>query len=415
MKLTAADVGLLALTLLGMLPSMGGAQVSEIRGRVMDSETGDPVEGATVVMEGQDTAFLVVTDERGLFGFDAVGGGEYRVQVNHLSYGEHEQRVSVEPDAVLALRILISRQAIELDPLVVEALSSRELDARSRGTMIQEVNRQEIEEAARTSHHLGDLLRQTVPGLRVYDTSLPGARVCVEFRGRRSIRFANRCQFPMVLLDGVRMFDPASIFNAIEPGSIERIEVVPPAEAGLLYGSESAFGVITIETRVWRPREESDVIPSHLRGGVYDWSLELEEHSWKKVFLSSFVGNALGVAAGLAIANQCVEFDELGTDLFASSCDNLPTAGAWAAMITFPLAGAATGARLAGGTSLSRGSYVPAAVSGMIAMLPGYALVAASQREAGSPSFRVGQLFVLVGIPAAVTMADKLFRKFRNR
>jgi hypothetical protein len=219
----------------------------------------------------------------------------------------------------------------------------------------------------------------------------------------------------MVLLDGVRMYDPSSIFNTIEPSSIERIEVVPPAEAGLLYGSESAFGVITIETRVWRSREETEVIPPHLRGGVYDWSLELQEHSWKKVLLSSFVGNALGVAAGFAIANECVEFDELATDVFASSCDNLATAGSWAAMITLPLAGAAMGARFSGDTPLSRGSFLPAVASGMVAMLPGYALVAASQREVGSPTFRAGQVFVLLGIPAAVTVADKLFRKFRSR
>ena len=156
-------------------------------------------------------------------------------------------------------------------------------------------------------------------------------------------------------------------------------------------------------------------MPAHLRGGVYDWSLELNEHSWEKVLLSSFVGNALGVAAGLAIARECVEFDELSVDLFASSCDQLPTAGAWAALITLPLAGAAVGARYAGSTSLSRGRLLPAFTSGMIALLPGYGLVAASQREAGSPSFRAGQVFVLVGIPVAVTIADRLFRKLRGR
>ncbi len=405
--------GLLLFLLL--LPTGAGAQVSELRGRVMDRGTGKAVEGATVVMEGQDTAFLMVTDERGLFGFQEVGGGEYQVSVSHLAYGEHLQSVTVEPDAVIALRILISQQAIELDPLLVEGLSERELAARSRGTMIQEVTREEIEKATRTSNHLGDILRQTIPGLRVYDSSLPGARVCIEFRGRRSFRFANGCQTPMVILDGVRMYDPASIYNTLDPSSIERIEVIPPAEAGLFYGSESAFGVITIETRVWRTDEDSQTMPSHLRGGVYDWSLEVEEPSWKKVFLTAFAGNLLGVAAGMNIANKCVKFDELATDLFASSCDQLATAGAWATLISLPLAGAALGARYSGSTSLSRGSLLPAMTSGAIAMLPGYALVAASQREVGSPSFRAGQVFVLVGIPVAVTIADRLFRKIRGR
>jgi hypothetical protein len=398
-----------------LLPLEVKAQLSEIRGRVMDRETGQAVQDATVVLEGADTAFLMVTDGRGLFAFRQVGGGEYRVKVSHLAYGEHVEEVLVEPDVLVALRIMISQQAITLSPLVVEAISARELEVRSRGTMIQEVTRAEIERAARTSGHLGDVLRQTVPGLRVYDNpSMPGARVCIEFRGRRSVRFASACQSPMFILDGVRMYDPPSLYSTIQVGSIERIEVIPPAEAGLLYGSESAFGVITIETKVWLTKEEKDAIPPHLRGGVYDWTLEVEDHSWKQVFLTSFLGNVLGVAAGIAVAKQCVEFDQLSTDVFASTCDGLATAGSWAAAIGFPLAGASIGARFGGATPLSRGRFLPAVASGAIALLPGYALVAASQKNATSPSFRAGQIFVLLGIPAAVTVADRLFRKFRG-
>lgn len=400
---------------LALSPIGSRAQVSEIRGRVMDRETGQAVQDATVVLEGRDTAFLVVTDRRGLFNFDEVNGGEYQVSVRHLAYGEHLERVVVEADAVVALRILISQQAIILDPLVVEAMSERDLQARSRGTMIQEVTRDEVERAARTSHHLGDVLRQTVPGLRVYDNpSLPGSRVCIEFRGRRSVRFANACQTPMFILDGVRMFDPPSLYSTIELGSIERIEVVPPAEAGLLYGSESAFGVITIETKVWLTKEEKEMIPPHLRGGVYDWTLEVDDHSWKRVFLTSFVGSAIGLVAGIAVASQCVEFDQLSTDLFASSCSDLATAGAWAAAISFPLAGGALGARYAGATAISRGRLLPAMASGAIALLPGYAMMSASQQRPSSASFRAGEIFVLLGIPAAVTVADHLFRRFRG-
>jgi len=381
----------------------------------MDRESGAAVEDAAVMLVGPDTSIVVITDRRGLFTFHEVAGGEYRVTVQHLAYGEHSESVAVEAGVVVALRILITQQAIELDPLVVEAMTERELAARSRGTMIQEVTRQEIEAAARTSNHLGDVLRQTVPGLRVYDNaSLPGSRVCIEFRGRRSVRFGSTCQSPMVILDGVRMFDPPSLYNTIDLGSIERIEVVPPTEAGLLYGSESAFGVITIETRVWLTNQERETIPAHLRGGVYDWTLEAEPHSWKRTFVSSFLGNAAGLAAGIAIARKCVEFDELATDVFASQCDDLATAGAWAAAITLPLAGAALGARIGGATAISRGRLLPAMTSGIIALLPGYALMAASQQTPTTPSFRLGQVFALVGIPVAVTLSDRLFRTFRG-
>jgi hypothetical protein len=406
-------------TLMGLgslcLPSQGVAQLSEIRGRVMDRESGKAVQEATVVLEGQDSAHLVVTDQRGLFSFSEVGGGSYRVTVRHIAYGEHEEGVDVQADVVVALRILISQQAIELDPLVVEVTSERELAARSRGTMIQEVTRSEIERAARTSYHFGDLLRQTVPGLQVRDThSQPGARICVEFRGRRSIRFANACQTPVLILDGVRMHDPPSLYSTIQPGIVQRIEVIPPAEAGLLYGSESANGVIVVETQIWREADEVEAIPAHLRSGTYDWSLEVKSHSWKKVFIASFIGTAVGVAAGLNLADNCVRFEELNTDLFATDCDGWATAGSWAAAVSFPLMGAALGSRYAGSTPLSRGKFWSAMVSGAIALLPGYALGAASQQDTSSPTFRGGQVMVFLGIPFAVTVADHLFRKFRG-
>jgi len=408
------SVALAFLFLLGGHPVEG--QLSDLRGRVMDRESGEGVTEATVILEGQDTAFMALTDSRGLFSFTQIGSGEYRVQVEHLAYGTHQERATVEPDALVALRILITRQAIELEPVVVEAMTRRELEERSRGTMIQEVTRGEIERAARTSHHLGDILRQTVPGLRVYDSNYsPGARTCVEFRGRRSIRFANRCQSPVLILDGVRMYDPPSLYNTIQPNSIQRIEVVPPAEAGILYGSESAFGVIVIETRLWLEEEEREALPPHLRSGVYDWSLELEDHSWKRVLLSSFVGNAVGVLAGLRLADECVRFEDLATDLFASDCDNWATAGAWGAALTFPLAGAALGARFAGATPLSRGSFLSAMISGAVAMVPGYALASAAQRNTSSPSFKAGQIMVFLGAPLAVTAADHIFRKLRGR
>lgn len=217
------------------------------------------------------------------------------------------------------------------------------------------------------------------------------------------------------MLDGVRMHDPPSLYNTIHPGSIQRIEVVPPAEAGIFYGSESAFGVILIETKVWPQKEEREAIPAHLRTGTYDWSLELEGHSWKRVLASSFVGNALGVAAGLAVADRCVRFDELATDLFASDCHNWATAGSWAAALSFPLVGAALGARFAGATPVSRGKFLSAMLSGAVALVPGYALASAAQRNTSSPSFKGGQIMVFVGIPLAVTGADHIFRKFRGR
>ena len=406
---------LLAVAAVLLFADGGPAQTSELRGRVIDKASGQGVPDATVALEGRDTILIRVSDERGLFRFAGMNGGEYRVTVTHLAYGRHSESVTVDPDVLVAVRVLVDAQAIELEPLVVEALSQQEIVQRSRGTMRQEVTRAEIERAVRTSGHLGDVLRQTVPGLRVYDTTLPGARTCVEFRGRRSIRFARECQSPMLILDGVRMFDPPSLYSSIDPASIERIEVIPPAEAGLFYGSESAFGVITIETKLWSSPAERESIPAHLRGGVYDWRWEGGAHPTGRTFLSTSLVNALGVAAGLAVADRCIEFDELARDVFASRCGGWGTAGSWGAAVALPLLGSALAARLGGGTASSRGRPLPAIAAGAVALLPGYAMMSSASERRSSPTFRAGQVMVLVGIPAAVTIADRLFRSRRER
>jgi hypothetical protein len=317
---------------------------------------------------------------------------------------------------VVALRILISQQAIELDPIVVEAMTQRELDARSRGTMIHEVTREEVERAARTSRHLGDILRQTVPGLQVRDTRItPGARICVEFRGRRSVRFGVGCQTPVLLLDGVRMHDPPSLYSTLDPGSIERIEVVPPAEAGLLYGSDSAFGIIRIETRLWHAEEGTAPRPRRLRGGVYDWTLEVESYSWKKVFLTTALGNALGVVAGASLARNCIQLESLARDVSTTNCDTWPTLGSWVAAFTFPLLGSSLAARYSGSTPVSRGRLVPALSAGALTLIPAYAMASSAQLDGVSPTRAAGFLLLGVGVPAAVTAADYLFRKLRSR
>ncbi len=407
-------IGGLVLLLLVLVPSSLGAQSASVRGRVLDRESGRPVEGATVVLGARE--LVAVTDAQGLFRFREVRPGRWAVHITHVAYGEHVDSVEVAPGAVIALRILVSRQAVELEPVVVEALSERELQLRSRGTRIQEITRAEIVESMRTAAHIGDVLRQRIPGVRVYDSKvLPGARTCIEFRGRRSIRFANRCQSPLVFLDGVRMDNPPLLFNTINLNSIQRIEVIPPTEAGLLYGSESAFGVILIETTVWaEDHQRMAALPRELRGrAVYDWSLEVRPHRWKRVFATAFLGNAMGLAVGLGLARNCLEFRELAYDIFATECGTWPTIVSRISAFAFPLLGTTVATRYAGATPLSRGSFAAAAAAAAMTLVPGYALTSSSLVDESRPTMWAGRLILLVGVPAAATVADNLFRRLR--
>jgi hemoglobin/transferrin/lactoferrin receptor protein len=84
---------------------------------------------------------------------------------------------------------------------------------------------------------------QDVPGIEVFDLSVPGAKR-VQIRGESGSRV-------LVLIDGQKISEQKSMDGAallIDPNRIERIEVIK-GPASVLYGSEAIGGVINIITK----------------------------------------------------------------------------------------------------------------------------------------------------------------------
>lgn len=90
--------------------------------------------------------------------------------------------------------------------------------------------------------NVADALRD-VPGVEVFDLSVPGAKR-VQIRGESGQRV-------LVLIDGQKVSEQKSMDGApllIDPNRIERIEVIK-GPASVLYGSEAIGGVINIITK----------------------------------------------------------------------------------------------------------------------------------------------------------------------
>jgi len=388
-----------------------------VRGRVMDATDGQGVAEAVVgVAElGQE----VVTDPTGRFVFPNLSPGTYTMSIGHLAYGHHTQQLVVPDAPMIALRIMVSRQAIELDPIVVEARTRAQQYDRTSGTRTNVITRDEVQESIRTSRHLGDILRQRVPGIRIRENGpVAGARVCVEFRTHGSPNTQNQCKFPTVFLDGVRVYDPANLLSTIDLSSLRRVEVVPPAEAGLRFGTESAFGVLLIETATFADFDEADaLLESTLNRTItYNWDTSPDEHATWKVMAVAAVANAVAIAGGVAIANNCLDFKALVNDIFASNCQTGATFAAHAALFGIPLLTTAVTTRLIGGTDHSRGRILPTVLLAAAVLLPGYAMSTSGVlAEDQSPTKWGGRVFILVGVPFAATMADKLFRRVHSR
>ena len=67
-------------------------------------------------------------------------------------------------------------------------------------------------------------------------------------------RFADLGDFPYAphyvdLVDGMRLPDPASLLNEMNPVNVETVQLISPSDAALRYGNQGANGVLLITTR----------------------------------------------------------------------------------------------------------------------------------------------------------------------
>ena len=411
--LTLCGLALLALFLLDPLPSAGQSSTT-IAGRILDPTTDDPVADAEVRLLG--TTRMDVTNARGSFRFEGVEAGVYRLEIRHIAYGVHTEEVEVLEGTTLSLQVGITQEAIELEPLTGQVYTARDTRMRASGVRISEISREQLDFADMTGFNLGQVLEQNVPGVTVREsTAMVGAPTCVEFRGARFGQFDGSCRSPVVYLDGVPVNNPTYLYGNLDMGDIERMEMIPPAEAGVRFGTGALWGALVIETRIPGISERREAFKiGPLSVDAYDWGQEEKSHNTWKAFAYAVVGNAAGLAVGVPLAQRCIEVVSPTFDRVSTKCSAWPTMGSAAAGVLFPALGSALGVRYGGQTSFSRGDLMPTAFAAVMALIPGYALEVSSRRSDWATTSMVAKVVLTVGVPAAVTFADRLFRKLRS-
>lgn len=388
---------------------------STLVGRVVDLDGSIPVTDAVVHLEEGD--FRTVTNEEGLFRFAHVPAGAHVLLVQHVAYGVQRDTIHVASDETVAVRVTVTRRPIELGPVVVSVMSTAERERRARGTRRNEITRSRIRMAVAGPTTLGGLIGDEIPGAWVKDRpSRPGEDICLEVRQPASVQHARSCKYPLVVIDGVRVQNPGFVLTTMDLEEVERVQVLSPAAAGLLYGTGSGWGVVVIETRRGLPRgdaRDGEEVPPYALGesSVYPWELEPGSHPWGKAFVGGVLGNALGLASGILFASRCLDITDADAEAFRVDCGVWGTVGSQLAVTGLPIVGTALGARLGGRTQASRGEFLPAALASAAAMIPGY-VVATSGTGTSSVVQWVGAGIVSLGMPAAAMLADRLFRDF---
>ncbi|MDE0257717.1 MAG: TonB-dependent receptor plug domain-containing protein [Gammaproteobacteria bacterium] len=401
-----------------LLPAMAEAQeageaeaTGSVFGRILDQDTFQPVAGVVVRITVPDGVLQDISGPSGTFLIDDVPVGERVVVMEHIAYGEYAQHVGVETGRDLRIEAYMSPRAIQFQPLVVEALSEVERRRLTSGFSVNEIPAEEIEQAAQTGQHLGDLLRGGVSGIRVRGGIRPGDDLCVEYRGSG----AGVCDEVAVYLDGVAVAEPGQIYASLSLDDIDRVEVLSPLEAVVRFGDRGARGALLIESRVPSlPERQNPFRTSPTRG--WDWSLEEEPHPSAKVFGNTILANALGVGLGYLALRQCV--GTVATDQgtrFDTQCGALTTMGTGVFALSLPGAVGGIAATRSGSTRRSRGRIFHVAMAGLISTTAGYVmLMHGEDPEYRNNGLRIGGLLTMtVGTPLLLTISDRFFRSLR--
>lgn len=400
----------LLVAILLLVPASLDAQTPRfgtLSGVVQDRATARPIPDVTVTIRG--TTFSTVTDARGEFRFVGVPVGTRELVFEHLVFGVHAQPVEIVADQAVQLRVQVTQAAIQLETVVVEAPTDLERRRQTDGHGVSEIRRPAIDEAARRGLNLGELLRDQMPGVRIRNANASGTQTCAEFRGAAT--FARGCREIAVVMDGVMLTAPSTIYGTLPLSNVERLEVMSPGQAGMQYGTAGNYGVLLIETRTG-PRPTRRVADDRIVSG-FDWSEEQKPYPWLRVAGGSFLGNAVGLGIGMLLANQCLNTSRSGPPGLRTTCGPIPTTVTGVAGIALPAFAGSFAARWAGGTDRSQGRIIPSSMVSSLAVAAGYLLVVEGEGEHSNVTTAAGAVVLLAGTPLLLTLADRVFRALR--
>ncbi|MCC7503877.1 MAG: SusC/RagA family TonB-linked outer membrane protein [Saprospiraceae bacterium] len=211
----------------------------QITGSVTDSETGEPLIGATVAAVGAPVG--AVTDLDGRY---SVRLPEGVTQIRFSYSGYTDQIIDLGASNVLDVQ-LIPGLALQETVVIGYGTVKRE-DATGA---INTVSSRDFNQGPLVAPQ--ELIVGKVAGVQVTPNSDPGGGGTIRIRGGSSLSASND---PLIVIDGVPVDNGAvagdrNPLNIVNPNDIETFTVLKDASATAIYGSRASNGVILITTK----------------------------------------------------------------------------------------------------------------------------------------------------------------------
>ena len=229
---------LVALLLMGCLQLL--AQTRTIKGEVTDAQNGDPLIGATIMVEGEKGG--TVTDFDGNFSLQ-VSSSAKKIKVSYIGYIDKILAISENMKVTLE-----SDSKALADVVVIGYGTARKSDLTGS---VATVKAKDFNKGLVSSPE--QLINGKVSGVQIMSNSgSASAGSTIRVRGGASLNASND---PLIVLDGVPLEqggisgNSSNFLSMINPSDIESMTVLKDASSTAIYGSRASNGVIIITTK----------------------------------------------------------------------------------------------------------------------------------------------------------------------
>lgn len=288
------------------------AQTS-VTGKVVASEDGEPVIGASIKVAGTNTG--TVTDVDGNFSLNVPAGS--KLEITYI--GMNPQTVKASSN----MKIALTSDNKSLDEVVVVAYGTAK--RQSITGSVSAVDAKEIENRISTS--VTGALEGAAPGVQVNNSyGEPGASPKIHIRGVGTL--VKDADQPLYVVDGTVFEGNIAELN---PNDIESMSVLKDAASSALYGNRAANGVVLITTKRAKLSNKptfnlqinqgvySRGIGEYERLGVTQWM----EQAWKSVKYGAMSNQGLDATAAAQYATAHVIGDLVKRNIFDADDDKL--------------------------------------------------------------------------------------------
>ncbi len=221
-----------------LLPAMMLGQRT-ITGKITDSETGDPMAGATIIVV--DLFQGTYSDAEGNYKI-VLPEGYNKLRVTYVGYPDDTKEIGSSD----VLNFSMSPGTTLDEVMVIGYGTVKKEDATGA---IQTVGEEYFNKGAITGAQ--ELLSGKIAGVQITTGGDPGGGATIRIRGGSSLSASND---PLIVIDGVPVANDGisgerNPLNIVNPNDIETFTVLKDASATAIYGSRASNGVILITTK----------------------------------------------------------------------------------------------------------------------------------------------------------------------